>query len=682
MQNRVPITETVSTNKLACSKTSVFFLKMRYNVGEISKFKFSAQSIAERDSVVLALRSLMDQGKVSQGSRPDPTPQSAEYDVRSDEVDLKNFRGLKINEYRKDPENSCGPLPNNHLVNPADKKKFLLESRDENGPERTGDSGRDKVTVFENPIEKRPFPRDSGVGKRHNSPAQKLTSPYNQSTITKMKQIKHNSRMEKNDVDDADRTSVKKNSVSSGKNRQYQGAPRVNQRSRSPRMTVRHRNKAESSRLKISTKEVATTSVLYESCSPVGCQPQTLAIVEDGDMATLAASCTNPVTGPWCTDDVCTASLRNFADSMTGIFDMKVNDNRNAKEMYVENGNQKAVAEEYISGFLNTNTNMSELLSVKELWNVAALRHATGKELKKRKLHNRARNRNGKATRFKDLRKQMTFKGGDTENSTFLQTTGSFDDAGGKASTGDCEVLYYDSDPEDARECNLRNSRRVAMDRQEKVSPNVRREALDILDTSRFGLGRKWKRLGKEVLFDIIEATKNEKLTLIWHPNQTKPNNDMAPVCVKVWVESGVYLADGTFLLPKLTWLPAHEKNLGSRVLNVSNNNPGSLELLDVCRVRECQSIDRSLHPFAHVDRSFMIQTQNGRYMFEAQSKQERGRVVNGLKLVIARLASLLMLKDLRAVDEFFGGNAVPGEAPVWARGSEKNESSADFHQP
>ena len=156
----------------------------------------------------------------------------------------------------------------------------------------------------------------------------------------------------------------------------------------------------------------------------------------------------------------------------------------------------------------------------------------------------------------------------------------------------------------------------------------------------------------------------------------------MAPVCVKVWVESGVYLADGTFLLPKLTWLPAHEKNLGSRVLNVSNNNPGSLELLDVCRVRECQSIDRSLHPFAHVDRSFMIQTQNGRYMFEAQSKQERGRVVNGLKLVIARLASLLMLKDLRAVDEFFGGNAVPGEAPVWARGSEKNESSADFHQP
>lgn len=176
-----------------------------------------------------------------------------------------------------------------------------------------------------------------------------------------------------------------------------------------------------------------------------------------------------------------------------------------------------------------------------------------------------------------------------------------------------------------------------------------------------------------------LQATKNEKLILLWHPTQNKENNNVPPVCVKVWVESGVYLTDGSFLLPKLTWLPAYEKSLNHRVLNVSDNSPGSLDLLDVCRVRECQSIDRRLHPFAQVDRSFTIQTQNGMYMFEAQSKQERGRVVNGLKLVIARLASLLMLKDLRAVDEFFGGNAVPGEAPVWARGCENSESDVDF---
>jgi hypothetical protein len=156
----------------------------------------------------------------------------------------------------------------------------------------------------------------------------------------------------------------------------------------------------------------------------------------------------------------------------------------------------------------------------------------------------------------------------------------------------------------------------------------------------------------------------------MWHPTQTNEDSDLPTVvCVKMWVEAGVYLMDGTFLLPKLTWLPVTESNLHARLLNVSEDTPGSLNLLDVCRVKECDTIDRSAYPFAHADRSFVIQTQSRKHLFETQSKQERGRVVNGLKLVIARLASLLMLRDLRAVDEFFGGNnSVPGEAPVWAR--------------
>jgi hypothetical protein len=167
---------------------------------------------------------------------------------------------------------------------------------------------------------------------------------------------------------------------------------------------------------------------------------------------------------------------------------------------------------------------------------------------------------------------------------------------------------------------------------------------------------------------------------LKWHPTQTNEDKDLPTVvCVKLWVEAGVYLVDGTFLLPKLTWLPVHESTLHARVLNTSEDTPGSIDLLDVCRVKECDTIDRNAYPFAHVDRSFMIQSQTRKHLFETQSKQERGRVVNGLKLVIARLASLLMLRDLRAVDEFFGGiNAVPGEAPVWAR-SDKSESSGDF---
>jgi hypothetical protein len=83
------------------------------------------------------------------------------------------------------------------------------------------------------------------------------------------------------------------------------------------------------------------------------------------------------------------------------------------------------------------------------------------------------------------------------------------------------------------------------------------------------------------------------------------------------------------------------------KMLN-SEDSPETIDLLDVCRVRECEVINRRLHRYAKVDRSFVVQTQDRVYLFETESKQEQGRVINGLKLVIARLALLLMLRDLR----------------------------------
>ena len=166
---------------------------------------------------------------------------------------------------------------------------------------------------------------------------------------------------------------------------------------------------------------------------------------------------------------------------------------------------------------------------------------------------------------------------------------------------------------------------------------------------------------------------KNEKMTLMWHPTQSKEAPNRSPVCVKVWIESGVYLIDGSFLLPKLTWIPLHEGDLQTKILNVGKQDPEKLDLLDVCRVRECTSVDRKQHPFARADRSFLIHTPDEVFLFEAQCTEERSRIVNGLKLVIARLASLLMMRDVRAVDEFFGGGAVPGEAPTWAQEQKNN---------
>lgn len=161
----------------------------------------------------------------------------------------------------------------------------------------------------------------------------------------------------------------------------------------------------------------------------------------------------------------------------------------------------------------------------------------------------------------------------------------------------------------------------------------------------------------------------------MWHPTQSKNNPNRSPICVKVWIESGVYLVDGTFLLPKLTWIKASDdakRTIAQKKYKQEQEKAlQKFDLLEVCRICATQTIDRKLHPFASASKSFYIETGSEVFLMEAQSSEERDRIVYGLKLVIARLASLLMLRDIRAADEFFGAGAVPGEAPRWAQGEQ-----------
>jgi hypothetical protein len=150
----------------------------------------------------------------------------------------------------------------------------------------------------------------------------------------------------------------------------------------------------------------------------------------------------------------------------------------------------------------------------------------------------------------------------------------------------------------------------------------------------------------------------NERWTLMWHPTQTVDTPRRSPLCVKVWIESGVYLNDGTFLLPKLTWYKA---------AGGSDMALQTLDLLDICRIYPLRTVNRTRHPFALSQKSLAIETPTDTFVFQAQTTEERDRMVYGLKLVVARLASLLMLRDIRAAEEFFGAisNGVPGAAPI-----------------
>lgn len=284
----------------------------------------------------------------------------------------------------------------------------------------------------------------------------------------------------------------------------------------------------------------------------------------------------------------------------------------------------------------------------------------------------------------------------------------------------DEEVAYYDSDPEDARPRTMhkRCPRQAELCKKESHSegelpPKKTGSAFDKIKSTK----RVSKKLDEETIVQIVQVCSlpnifchnvgievlifksyiirqfpllfqtmtNERMTLIWHPSQRKSFSNRAPRCVRVWIEAGVCLVDGTFVLPKLSWSKVMDKddsddsnagNIGRRLL--AREEPHKVDLLDICRVHATKSVDRKRHPFADARKSFFVETQSEAILFEALTGEERDRIVYGLKLVIARLASLLMLRDVRAAEEFFGAVAppVPGEAPEWIQGNKSTTSS------
>lgn len=160
---------------------------------------------------------------------------------------------------------------------------------------------------------------------------------------------------------------------------------------------------------------------------------------------------------------------------------------------------------------------------------------------------------------------------------------------------------------------------------------------------------------------------------MLWHPTQSRDNVNRVPTCVNLWFERGSTLYNSQHpIQPKLMWSAAHERHLHAKVLNVSVESPDIIDLLDISRILNVRHIDRRLHPFADLRKSFIVETRSQPFLFEAQTVAERDRIVVGLKMIVARLASLLMTKDYRVMDEFFGSPLaeVPGEAPEWASGN------------
>lgn len=287
--------------------------------------------------------------------------------------------------------------------------------------------------------------------------------------------------------------------------------------------TRRHENYEDGQVVEASSGEKERTieeikeSLLYDSvgCNAWGCHSQALAAVEDVELAAMANQQVSA--GPWCTDDVVTEGLKDFADSMKEIFEIK---QKPTGENQTRNEQQRAMAEDYITGVLGVPSTMVSLLSVKDMWNTAVAKHS---ESEISRVENRASVTGAQATRLKSLRNQMTFNAADQhEKMPFMQIITSFDDiertgrkskkAGkhGNSENENDDVLYYDSDPEDVRERTFkRGPRRAQAERDNTLdgAKPARRSTLSDIPMSRLGINRRYKKMDEEVMTEIITVS-------------------------------------------------------------------------------------------------------------------------------------------------------------------------------
>jgi len=168
-----------------------------------------------------------------------------------------------------------------------------------------------------------------------------------------------------------------------------------------------------------------------------------------------------------------------------------------------------------------------------------------------------------------------------------------------------------------------------------------------------------------------VEKILNERLTLIHHHmlDAIEGDTSNSPSAVKAWIEYGQQLR-GKLIQPKYMWKPARESEQDMSKMGFSDSQLKSICLLDVVRIVEAERIGSCAQALAKSNHCFYIHSTEDTFLFEASSEMERNRIVQNLKIVVARLASLVIVEDRQIFQEFFNpspfGGMGPGEKPVW----------------
>eukprot|EP00535_Pseudo-nitzschia_heimii_P004323 CAMPEP_0197194382 /NCGR_PEP_ID=MMETSP1423-20130617/29144_1 /TAXON_ID=476441 /ORGANISM="Pseudo-nitzschia heimii, Strain UNC1101" /LENGTH=1018 /DNA_ID=CAMNT_0042647799 /DNA_START=339 /DNA_END=3395 /DNA_ORIENTATION=+ len=137
------------------------------------------------------------------------------------------------------------------------------------------------------------------------------------------------------------------------------------------------------------------------------------------------------------------------------------------------------------------------------------------------------------------------------------------------------------------------------------------------------------------------------------------------PIGVHGTFEVGSHL-EHMVVQPKFTWTPQAqphriegEANANHHELFLNGSAPPQIELLSIIRVIKATptQLDRKLYPYARCDKTCVVYTNDTNYptiVLEARTTQERDWLVFSLKLIVARLASIIITRDEDMLHEFF----------------------------
>lgn len=245
------------------------------------------------------------------------------------------------------------------------------------------------------------------------------------------------------------------------------------------------------------------------------------------------------------------------------------------------------------------------------------------------------------------------------------------------ASASESQIdLYYDSDPgpeidhEGAGKVHcINNGENSGLGWDDERGRNsVYKHALPETYVSLLEMDDKYD--SSQVVSELI----NGDYIFIWHPNIAQGQNGLReashPLLVKCWFEMGTCLK--TLLLhPKFFWksispMQGHDNKCKHDIFTT----PQHIELLNIVRILTPVDITREAYPFVKTQNSFIILTSdNHQHLFETKNHKERDRFLFAFKLMIARLASKIIVGDSDVFDEFFSSSGANieryGEAEV-----------------